>query len=315
METLLKEKIDKRKDNLADTLRDGLMLVANLSAPVWSQTEKLDSVLQSTLNKIPACKMLFAVECHGIQVSSNILSNGTINRMARGQNLSHRPYMLNNNADVLFSLSPVYISRTDRKPSITAMHKVFDANGKRLGCVAADFDIDDLPEENIELFQSHYWRQIKGDPAIRKNLFQQERVNSPMDEHLQQVHDIINNLICKRGIFHAKLHYSSSRATLWPHENPYEYRLHVLDEIIDPEVCLAYHSRPYPVNAQVAAENVIRVFNKFADLRNADEIIYLRSGSINVMNGMVGLTFSCDGSHYMPVTEFLEKPDSFWFGV
>jgi hypothetical protein len=32
------------------------------------------------------------------------------------------------------------------------------------------------------------------------------------------------------------------------------------------------------------------------------------------MNGMLGLTFSCDGSHYMPVDEFLEKDLSFWLG-
>jgi hypothetical protein len=29
---------------------------------------------------------------------------------------------------------------------------------------------------------------------------------------------------------------------------------------------------------------------------------------------MVGLTFSCDGSHYMPVDEFIEKDEAFWFG-
>ncbi len=37
-------------------------------------------------------------------------------------------------------------------------------------------------------------------------------------------------------------------------------------------------------------------------------------GSINIMNGMLGLTFSCDGSHYMPVEEFLEKNLAFWIG-
>jgi hypothetical protein len=32
------------------------------------------------------------------------------------------------------------------------------------------------------------------------------------------------------------------------------------------------------------------------------------------MNGILGLTFSCDGSHYMPVAEFLEKNLGFWIG-
>ena len=58
----------------------------------------------------------------------------------------------------------------------------------------------------------------------------------------------------------------------------------------------------------------MQVFQQLKALRFADETIYLRSGSINIMNGMVGLTFSCDGSHYMPVEEFLDKDLSFWLG-
>jgi len=57
------------------------------------------------------------------------------------------------------------------------------------------------------------------------------------------------------------------------------------------------------------------VFRQFKALRFADDTIYLRSGSLNVMNGMIGLTFSCDGSHYMPVAEFLNKEVGFWTGV
>jgi hypothetical protein len=36
---------------------------------------------------------------------------------------------------------------------------------------------------------------------------------------------------------------------------------------------------------------------------------------INLFNGMVSLTFSCDGSHYMRYDEFLTKNTAFWFGV
>jgi hypothetical protein len=50
------------------------------------------------------------------------------------------------------------------------------------------------------------------------------------------------------------------------------------------------------------------------ELRLADEVIYLRSASINIFNGMISLTFSCDGSHYMRYDEFLEKNMAFWLG-
>ena len=56
------------------------------------------------------------------------------------------------------------------------------------------------------------------------------------------------------------------------------------------------------------------VLEQFQMLRFMDENIYLRSGSLNIFNGVVGLNFSCDGSHYMDYREFLEKDAQFWFG-
>jgi hypothetical protein len=45
-----------------------------------------------------------------------------------------------------------------------------------------------------------------------------------------------------------------------------------------------------------------------------DETIYLRTCMLNIFNGMIGLTFACDGSRYMPWQEFLEKILDFWTG-
>ena len=47
----------------------------------------------------------------------------------------------------------------------------------------------------------------------------------------------------------------------------------------------------------------------------ADETLYLRSASINIFNGMLSLTFSCDGSHYIPVQQFLARDSAFWEGI
>ena len=60
---------------------------------------------------------------------------------------------------------------------------------------------------------------------------------------------------------------------------------------------------------------VASIFEIFRTLRFADENIYLRAGSLNIINGMVGLNFSCDGSHYMRFDEFLDKNVDFWFGA
>ena len=135
-----------------------------------------------------------------------------------------------------------------------------------------------------------------------------------MDKQIDEVLDVIESLMTEQGIFHAKLHFSSSRATLWSCEDPFRYRLHVLDEIINPEVCLAYAKLSYPDNAFITAESIPKVLKTFKLLRDADETIYLRAASLNIMNGLVGLNFSCDGSHYMPTQEFLKKDLKFWFG-
>ena len=50
-------------------------------------------------------------------------------------------------------------------------------------------------------------------------------------------------------------------------------------------------------------------------VRLADEVIYLRSGSLNIFNGMVSLNFSCDGSHYLPYRDFLDRESPFWRSV
>ena len=89
----------------------------------------------------------------------------------------------------------------------------------------------------------------------------------------------------------------------------------MLDEIVDPKVCLVYEKMPYPDSAITPISIVHSVLKAFKLLRDADENIYLRTASLNVMNGLVGLNFSCDGSHYMPADEFLDKDLQFWFGV
>lgn len=158
-------------------------------------------------------------------------------------------------------------------------------------------------------------RQLKGDPAIHENLFQQQRARSGMDERLDDVIAILDELIRERGVFQFKLHFSSSRAMLWLTDDPFRNRMHVLEEIADPAICLAYPVRPYPEQAVVAPELVHPILEKFRRFRNEDENIYLRTGSLNIIDDLVGLTFSCDCSHYVPVDEFLKKSGDFWLGA
>jgi hypothetical protein len=167
-----------------------------------------------------------------------------------------------------------------------------------------------------ELYQQpEQWVQLKGDPAIRSGLFYQQRVESLMDARIDEILDLLKELIAVHGVFHGKLHFSSSRATLWFTDDPFRFRILDIEDLTDPGICLAHPSRPYPTEAVIPLARVADVFQTFRALRFMDETIYLRAGSLNVFNGIVGLNFSCDGSHYMPWSEFLDKSLDFWLGT
>ena len=102
---------------------------------------------------------------------------------------------------------------------------------------------------------------------------------------------------------------------MWFYDDPYQYQLLDLEEVLDDDLLLAYPERSYPERARVSPQQVKSVYALFKKLRYIDDTIYLRSGSINIINEMVGLTFSCDGSHYMTVDEFLGRDVQFWLGL
>jgi len=110
------------------------------------------------------------------------------------------------------------------------------------------------------------------------------------------------------------IHFSSSRATVWFIDDPFRYRIFDHEALSDPDICLLYTRRQYPGEAVIPRDRVIDILNGMRQLRTADDTLYLRSASINIFNGLVSLTFSCDGSHYMSWQEFLDKDMSFWVG-
>lgn len=309
----LEQTIEQQRQTLSKRLEWPMTMLAKSCSPVWCERMRVDAVLEQGMSTLPLCRELYASDTNGVQVSAAFMPDGMSNAR-RGKNLALRLYMARGMPEHGLMLSDVYVSDFRQTPSICAVQVVTGNDGLQ-GFIVAEFDLRDLTLPERQMGADHAWRQVRGDPAIREGLFRQSRVHSQMDVHADDVIAIFDELICERGVFHAKLHYSSSRATLWLVDDPYRYRIHVLEEIINPAVCLAYPRRPYTELAIVSAGLVRPALERFRNLREADETIYLRSSSINVINGMVSLTFSCDGSHYMPVEEFLEKGEEFWFGV
>lgn len=156
------------------------------------------------------------------------------------------------------------------------------------------------------------WLQIKGDPSVRAFLFEQERVESLFDASIDRVHQILRGLLTRKGVFHTKIHYSSSQLTCWFAQDPFIYEKYVREEVLEPGFLDRFpdsdHAGRTPL---LSSEDLDRILTEFRRLRLTDQTIYLRNASINMINGMINMTFSCDGSHYIDYRTFLAKLDKF----
>ncbi len=307
-----KDSIYRQREQLAFKLRDPLARLGEQCIPAWGDRHGLNGHLLDELATVPHCSWLYVLDIDGTQVCDNIGHAGIVPGHY-GRDRSQRPYMQEQIPPWGFLLSDAYISLLNNRPSLTALQVIRSEVGT-LGYLGADFDLRDLPVDSELYEEPGNWRQIKGDPAIRSTLFQQTRVESPMDRNLGQALSILEELVTERGVFQCQIHFASSQATIWTVDDPYRYRILDHDALTDPDICLVYPRRPYPDNALIPAADIPRVLDTMQALRLADDTIYLRMASINMFNGLVSLTFSCDGTHYMRYDELLRKDRVFWFG-
>ena len=313
LETAVQAQIREQRRALKEMLAQPLADIAVASRAAWGDRERLGTVLAAAIQTISYCKFMYALRPDGIQISDNFTQTGR-DAGDYGRDRSARPYMREAVPASGFLLSQAYISMRVKRPSLTAIQLVRDDSGHVLGFIGADFDLRDLPLTRELADESRSWRQIKGDPSIRGTVFHQSRTDSQMDLHFDTVLSVIEELVLDHGIFHCKLHLSSSRATVWLMEDPYRYRLLDMAGLIQPDICLTFPLHDYPADALIPAERIREILLTIKRLRFVDETFYLRSATLNIFNGMIALTFSCDGTHYLAWDEFLAKGDAFWVG-
>jgi hypothetical protein len=313
MKETWKDAVHRQRIALAERLSLPLSKLAANCEPVWGNRKALGKVLLDGFSSVPDALFMYVIDTNGTQISDNVSAEGLVPEHY-GRDRSSRPYMREAVPSWGFLLSDAYLSRRANRPSITAL-QIVQRGDQVLGYLGVDFDLRDLPV-TAELYEeSAEWRQIKGDPAIRSGVFQQCRIESPMDKNIQVAFAIIEELITERGMFQSVIHFSSSRATAWFMSDPYRYRILDSEALSDPDICLLYRAYSYPDNALIPCNRIKSIMNAMKKLRMTDETFYLRSASINIFNGMISLTFSCDGSHYMSWQEFLDKDETFWFGT
>ncbi len=307
-----KDCIYQQREQLAHRLREPLTQLGEQCTPAWGTKDRLNSMLLDGLAAVPYCSCLYVLGTDGIQVCDNVGRGGII-AGHYGRDRSQRPYMKEQVPAWGFLLSDAYISLLTHRPALTALQVVRSDQGM-LGYLGADFDLRNLPVTSALYEEPGNWRQIKGDPAIRSTLFQQNRVESPMDRNLDQALSILEELLTERGIFQCQISFASGQATIWVVDDPFRYRILDHEALTDPDICMVYPRQPYPDEAFAPRAAIPRVLDTMQELRLADDTIYLRMASINTFNGMVSLTFSCDGTHCMRYDELLQKDRAFWFG-
>ncbi len=309
----LQESVAQQRALLTTVLRQPLHELSLKCAEVWGDRGQLESLLSDALKELPYCKHLYVLDENLIQLTDNISHEGP--QMGLGRDRSMRPYLGELTEHAEFTLSGAYISLQERRPSLTATQSVRDLSGNLLGYIGVYFGLRDLPLTSALYEEPRYWQQVKGDPSIRSTVFQQTRAESLMDQHIDTVIGVVTELMLYHGVFHVMLHFSSSRAIVWVMEDPYRYRMLDIEALIDPDICFAFPRSNYPETALVPMNRVREVLEEFRTLRLLDDMFYLRSGTLSIFNGLVGLTFSCDGSHYIPYDDFLCKENEFWRGI
>lgn len=307
------ESVKRQRQLLHDLLGVALTRLVKNIHPHLSSKNALEHYLLDSCKDLPYCKYLFVLDPKGIQVTANLFKHGT-DESQFGRDRSQRPYM-QGVFEQDFTLSDAYISRNKKRPSLTAIQVIRDDENQLVGFLGVDYDLRELPRTEALYEEPRHWRQIKGDPAIRGGLFAQQRAESQMDQQLDNVLALQKELMLEHGVYHCQIHFSSSRSTIWHVDDPYSYRILTIDELSDPDICLAYPKKPYFQRAIVPQDSIIKIFEQFKTLRITDSTVYLRSASLNLVNGFIGLNFSCDGSHYLIYDDFLEKGLDFWFGI
>jgi len=305
--------ISQKKRFLAGCIIKPMRWVTKVCSNDWGNPEQLTQILQLHFQKFPACQQLYCIDAKGTQFSASIFANN-VDFASLGRELHKRPFFQGLLPYKGMALSAIYLSDKNAQPCITALSAI-TCNGDLLGFLAADFYISQLPSLNIQGSDNDQrWTQYKGDPSIRSTVFMQERTVSHYDLRLEKVTYIISSLLKRHGIFHAQIEFSSSRLVLWSVDSPFDFQVLTADELFSHDLVNTYPHQDYLQDASIPEDLISKVLKQFTALRNADETIYLRSGMINIINGTVGLTFSCDGFHIMSIAEFLSKDINFWIG-
>ncbi|WP_437560474.1 hypothetical protein [Acidithiobacillus sulfuriphilus] len=331
----LMESVTNTRTDLINDLYGPLHKLADRCTEDWNDRARMEERLAKEFHSIPYCKYLYAMDTAGIQITANIHKDGLMPE-SFGRDRSDRPYVkealqvasyagsltsrtsqlweyLNNGEPAAdFLLSEAYISLSALRPSVTAIQLVRNRDGEIIGLLGADFALRNLPNTSCLYEDRRLSRTFSPQHIGQIPEYESANCRSKTDNNIITVISVTEELVVYHGVFHLKIHFISDQVTLWTMDDPYRYRLLKVEEVIDPDICMAYPKWDYAEGSVISKKDVRAILKNFGQLRMLNGYFRLRSASLNIFNGMVGLTFSSEGSHYLPYEDFLKTDLRLW---
>lgn len=307
----IKPTIGEQRKVLITLIEPPMLTLSKQCTTWWSDLESLDHLLSKHFASIPYCQLLYIIDKFGKQITSNVSAH-IIDSKYREQDLSRRPYSVSLYPKRHFMLSSVYISQTNRRPCMSAVHPIISNEQQFLGFLVADFDISYLPLSTTPNNKtSEFWPQSN---CLLQRYRPPQRIKK-FDQQLNAIQEVLYQLISEYGLFQYTWHYSTEQIALVKVDDPCRYRVYTIEQLLSADIFMDFSRHSYPVEAEISLQQVQQVLKRFNDLRLVDGDFYLRSNSLNIMNGIVELNFSYDGyQQYLPTDKFLNEDWSSWFG-
>lgn len=143
------------------------------------------------------------------------------------------------------------------------------------------------------------WMQTRGRPFIARFY----AANGDFDAQIEPLLETAERLLSRCGVFQITIHFANSQLVCWFYQDPYRPVVYAGKEVLAGGFLQGFERAPLGDTA-IPYPELRGVFQEFKRMRCADKKIYLQSASVNLVNGTIGLSFSYDGSCYLPYAEF-----------
>ena len=163
MDSTVKQSVKEQRELLTRLLGGKLSHFAEELAPLLKDADLLNDHLVKAISDLPYCKYLYVLDASAKQLSATV-SHQEIKLKDTGRDRSLRPYMKNMftpRHGIDFELSSAYISSNKKRPSITGVQLIRGEDNERLGFLAVDYDLRELPRKDVIYEEPRKWRQIK----------------------------------------------------------------------------------------------------------------------------------------------------------